>query len=177
MKKVVLVVLTVICPCFCFGQSWENVVKNDRQLLKVDFSSIQRTANTVSMWVKTIYSEKYIDYYIDKELKTAERIGYKISKKEYRGWHYTLTYETFYYGENKYSVSEIIQYRRDGSTIYRYKNEDITKNNIAPESLASALDEYFCKTYKFKMKNKTYNLYIEEIEDFTTKNPDAKFVE
>jgi hypothetical protein len=128
------------------------------------------------MWVKTVYKKEFINYYLEKELKNAERIGYKTKKEDWNGWSYTLVYQTFYKNKNQSSISTIIQYRSSGSIILRYDEKNITRIELAPNSLAWGMYIGFWKTYKIKYRKKVYNLYIDEVETFVEKHPDAEYI-
>jgi len=175
----IIFILFVILPLSCFSQNWVEAVKNDRQLIEVDFSSIKRTEKSVSFWERTSYQQKDIDYYIDKQIKIVERYNYKLKREDFKNWKYTMAYSTHYCNQEKYSVSTIILYRSNGTIIYRIDTPDkeIEKVNIAPNSLMWGIHVYFCNTYKFILNNKTFNLFIEEIEEFLEKHPRAKHVE
>lgn len=163
-----------------FSQEWVEAVKNDRQSIELDISSIKRNNNIVLFWNKTIYKNQMArDNYVDKIEKYESKSGISFNRKRYNNFDFTVALQRIDCESNKTTLVLIIDYNKDGSVINR---EDIKEENqfwspIVPNTLTSGLAEILCTTFTYEANNKYFQLKIEQLEEFIKRNPLAQFKE
>lgn len=126
MKKI-LVLLSLLClPCF--ASNWVEVGYK----MYTDISSYRE-------YTRYNYTHKDVTAWV-KMLNIDGSLGPDNIK-----WWFILEYDTFYWGERKYSTSDFAVYDLKGNVFKSFNFQNFEKKAIPPDSRIEDVYNYYCK--------------------------------
>ena len=122
---ILFVIVSLLLSISAEGADWKYITKNtEGDMFYINTESIKHISETVvRAWIKTVYKKPKLSD--SKELVEA------------------LTYEEYDCAEIKFNIIQIINRYSD---IFFYPEEDW--NDIAPDTIGSAIHNYLCKKGK-----------------------------
>jgi len=165
-------------PCFPQGTvKWEEMARNDRQVVEIDFSSIKRTDDGFFVWMRSTYLDT--DYYITdmvNDLKSTGKLSTFTERETWQNWTHSVSYCDFH--DETMTPLGVTHYNDDGTVIVKidFPVDKRTTTLIPPDSLLAQTYLLLNSTFVYDVNNKKYTMRIEDIDMFTELNPTAEYV-